>query len=211
MFAAGDMPPYQVVEPLVRRRLAQDAFVVAADGGLAHAAALGVEPQLIVGDFDSVSPALLARYPARLIERHAVEKDELDLELALAAAQRAGVSEVSVVGAFGDRFDQGLAAVLIAARLTGEGLRIDLHGGEHSAWPLSAGMTLDVELPVGTTVSVISLVGDAVVSGTGLAYALADLQLPFGSGLGVSNAVAGHGATVTCLAGSVAVIAEHGH
>ena len=209
VFAAGDMPPEPVTKRVVTSRLTRNAYVVAADGGLAHAAALGIEPHLIVGDFDSVTPALLAEYPPSIIERHAVMKDELDLELALAAALRTGAREASVVGAFGDRFDQSLAAILIAARLTRSGLRCDLHGGGHSAWPLTAGMTLAPDLPVGTTISVISLVEDAVVRGAGLVYPLADLGVPFGTGLGVSNAVARDDASVTCLTGLVAVVAEH--
>lgn len=224
VFAAGEMPPDRVTRRVVGRRLGQDAFVVVADGGLEHASSLGIEPGLIVGDFDSVSPALLAAYPPSIIERHPVAKDELDLELALAAALAAGARDVSVLGAFGDRFDQNLAAMLIAARLTRTGVRIDLHGGQHSAWPLTAGMTVVLDLPIGTTLSVIALVDDAVVRGAGLAYPLADLRVPFGTGLGVSNEVsaagqagagqagarqAGADPAITCVAGLVAVVAEH--
>lgn len=216
VFAAGELPPPAVSEAVVRRRSDQDAFVVAADGGLVYARLLGIAPQLIVGDFDSVSAELLAAYPPHLIQRHAVAKDELDLELALAAAREAGAREVSVLGAFGKRFDQSLAALLIAARLTSEGVRIDLHGGRHSAWPLAAGMTIALELAVGTTVSVISLVGDAVVRGVGLTYPLSDRRIPFGTGLGVSNAVAGRageaggaGGSITCVSGLIAVLAEY--
>lgn len=209
VFAAGDLPAPSETQRVVRRRVGENAFVIAADGGLAHARALGIEPHLIVGDLDSVSPELLASYPPHLVERHAVAKDELDLELALAAAIEAGARAVSVLGAFGDRFDQSLAAMLIAARLTREGLRLDLHGGGHSAWPLVEGMTLELDLSVGTVVSVISLVGDAVVSANGLAYPLVGLRVPFGSGLGVSNAVASANAVVTCVTGVIAVVAEY--
>jgi len=209
VIAAGELPPPSVTDKVVRRSLGRGAFVVVADGGLVHAKALGIEPQLIVGDFDSVSPELLAAYAPRLIERHAVAKDELDLELALAAAIDAGARELSVLGAFGDRLDQSLAATLIAARLASAGLIIDLHGGKHSAWPLTAGNTIALELPIGTTVSVLSLIGDSVVSGVGLAYPLADRRIPFGTGLGVSNAIARAGGSVTCVGGVVAVIAEY--
>jgi thiamine pyrophosphokinase len=209
VFAAGDLPAPSVTRRLVRRRLAEGPFVVAADGGLVHAAALGIEPHLIVGDLDSVPPELLGNYPPHLIERHAVAKDELDLELALAAAIDKGARDVSVLGAFGDRFDQSLAALLIAARLAREGSKLDLHGGGHSAWPLAAGMALDLDHTVGTTISVLALAGDAVVSAEGLAYPLVELRLPFGSGLGVSNTVAGTKARVTCLSGVIAVVAEY--
>lgn len=209
VIAAGELPLAWVTDSVVRRRLGQGAFVVAADGGLVHAKALGIEPDLIVGDFDSVPAGLLATYPSHLVERHEVEKDELDLELALTAALNAGARELSVLGAFGDRFDQSLAAVLIAARLTSEGQSVDLHGGTHSAWVLAGGATHALDVPVGTTVSVIALVGDAVVSGKGLAYRLDDLHVPFGTGLGVSNLVTHAGGSITCVRGVIAVVVEY--
>lgn len=208
VFAAGDLPSPAVTTAAVKRRLAQHAFVVAADGGLVHANALGVVPHLIVGDFDSVPADLLAGYPRQALERHPAAKDELDLELALAAVANAGARDVTVLGAFGDRFDQSLAALLIAARLAGEGQVIDLHGGRHSAWPLVTGATLEPQLEVGLTLSVVALAADAVVSATGLVYPLDELAVGFGTGLGVSNVVAAATATITCVSGLIAVIVE---
>ena len=210
VFAAGDPPPATVTDDVVRRSLAAGAFVVAADGGLVHAAALGVQPDLIVGDFDSVPDDLLDAYPAELTRRHPVAKDELDLELALNAAVERGASRLSVIGAFGGRFDHSLAALLVAARLAGTGLPVDLHGGPHSAWTLAAGMTVEPSLPLGTTVSILSLAGGSLVTADGLAFPLTRLRLPFGSGLGMSNVTTHRSVTITCDSGLVAVIAERG-
>lgn len=63
-----------------------DPLVIAADGGLAHARVLGVNPQLLVGDLDSVEAADLRRHESVPVESHPTDKDQLDLELALAAA-----------------------------------------------------------------------------------------------------------------------------
>ena len=58
------------------------AMVIAADGG----AELGGPIDLLVGDLDSISAETLARIEH--VERHPVEKDATDLELALDAALR---------------------------------------------------------------------------------------------------------------------------
>jgi len=210
VFAAGDMPPQRVTTTVIQRVKAGRGYVVAADGGLAHAAALGLTPDLIVGDLDSASDSLLAGYPSELVVRHPVAKDEMDLELALTAAVSAGASSVSVLGAFGGRLDHSLAALLVAARLTSEGQRVDLHGATHSAWPLAADGSVALELPVGTTLSILSLAERSMVTSDGLDYPLARLGLPFGSGLGVSNTTALPNVSITCDSGLVAVLVEHG-
>lgn len=111
VLAAGDLP----VPPLWARLLNGVSVVVAADAGLAHARVLGVTPDLLVGDLDSVSSADLAAFPALPRETYPVDKDYLDLELALDAALKRDAVELRIVGAFGGRFDHSLAALLVAA------------------------------------------------------------------------------------------------
>ncbi|HEX7040151.1 MAG TPA: thiamine diphosphokinase [Trueperaceae bacterium] len=207
VLAGGEPPAAGLLAPL----LEDVGPVVAADGGLRHAAALGLAPDLIVGDLDSVTEDLLRAFPDVPVERHPRAKDELDLELALAAARRLGAASARVLGAFGGRLDQSLANLLVAARLaTAEPpFPVTLHGGAHEARPCAPGLTCDAAWPPGTTVSLLALGGYAVVTATGLAYPVEDLRLPFGVGLGVSNVATGGRVVVRCAAGVVAVIAEH--
>src|SRR5688572_27553768 len=68
--------------------LPEGTRVVAADSGVDHALALGLDVDLVVGDFDSASPQALERAAAEgaTVERHPAAKDATDLELALDAA-----------------------------------------------------------------------------------------------------------------------------
>ncbi|HTL86619.1 MAG TPA: thiamine diphosphokinase, partial [Acidimicrobiia bacterium] len=76
-----------MVAPAVRAQLPRDAFVIAADSGLAVANALGVHVDLLVGDLDSVetSAVEIAEASGTTVARHPAEKDATDLELALDA------------------------------------------------------------------------------------------------------------------------------
>ena len=58
--------------------------VIAADGGLDRAAALGLDVDVVIGDLDSVSAEALAAAEAAgaRIVRHPEAKDATDLELA---------------------------------------------------------------------------------------------------------------------------------
>ena len=87
----GGLADHRVVVP------AHD-LVIAADSGLHVARALNLRVDLLVGDLDSVSPEAIADTP---IERHPVDKDATDLELAIDAAVRRGASHMVVIGGSG--------------------------------------------------------------------------------------------------------------
>ena len=65
-----------------------DPFVIAADSGLDHAVAVGLSPDVLVGDLDSISAAgrMWAYEHAAEIEEHELDKDLTDTELAIARA-----------------------------------------------------------------------------------------------------------------------------
>lgn len=203
MLAGGPLEP----TARLRRLAAEAAFVVAADSGLAHAAALGVRPQLLVGDMDSVRSADEARWPHLARERHPTAKDALDLELALDAARARGATRLRVMGAFGGRLDQTLATLLIGARLARDGLEVALHGDGRDAHPLAAGAAVDLDVPAGVTFSLLALTDPTRASVRGARFELDDAALPFGSGLGVSNESRAR-PRVRCEAGLLVVVVE---
>nr|MBA3586790.1 thiamine diphosphokinase [Chloroflexota bacterium] len=67
-------------------------LVIAADGGAGSLDRLGVRPNLLVGDLDSIDLLLLDRLEAggTRVERHPIDKEASDTELAVAAAFDAG-------------------------------------------------------------------------------------------------------------------------
>lgn len=190
------------------RGLAAEAdVVIAADAGLRHVDPLGVAPHKIVGDFDSVDPALLERHADVPRQRHPPAKGKLDLELAIEEARARGADRVDVMGALGSRLDQTLAGLLICARLHRDGVPCRLLGRDTDAHPLAADETLRLDAEPGTTFSVVSLDDEVVVSIAGARYGVERLELPFGVGLGVSNVV-DRDATVTCHRGLLIAIVE---
>jgi len=206
VLAGGDLPLPRLLAGL----LLGVSDVIAADGGLRHAASLGVEPDLIIGDLDSVEPELLRQYPGVPVKSHPVDKDELDLELAIGWALERGARRLTVIGAFGGRFDQSVAALLIAARHARDGVRTSLHAGAHEVRPLSGGDVAEIDLPGGTVLSLLALDAQAVVSASGVAFPLAATPLPFGVGLGISNTALGGRVEVRVHAGTLALMVEHG-
>lgn len=199
--AGGDPPPASVV-PM----LPPDAIVIAADSGLDHAAALGLEPSHVVGDMDSVSAGGLAALGDDVrVEVHPVDKDASDLELAVRAALQLAPDEIVVVGGHGGRLDHLLTNVALLASDDLAGVAVRWLAGNDLVIPVRDEVT--VEARARALVSLIPIGGPARgVSTSGLRWELEDEDLDPTSSRTVSNQFLGNRATVAVRDGVVVVI-----
>ena len=166
-------------------------LVLATDGAAHRAALLGVTPDIICGDFDSVrrEEAEAAFPQAQFIRMH--DQDKADLEKALRYALERGATEVTLLGATGGRLDHTLANCALLLRYGAQAaLRIvdDLS----ETWALSGEEETPAErlltAPPGATLSLISFDGKARVTLQGTRWPLEEAVLPVGT-YGVSNTV----------------------
>lgn len=174
----------------LRNRLA-GARIIAADGGMRHAAMLELSPELWVGDFDSTPQSLIDQWPDVPREPYPPAKNDTDGEIAVAAALARGARTLVLAGALGGtRSDHAFMHLLQAARLAQEGLEVMLTSGEEEAWPLLPG-TCEIDLPKGSLFSVLGLDALNGLSIAGARYPLAGFHLPFGSSRTISNVAEG--------------------
>jgi len=176
-----------VVTPRLRS-LIDPQHVIAADGGMRHAGALDLIPQLWVGDFDSSDEALQRSYD--FVERVAypAEKALTDGEIAIQAALDRGADRLILCGALGGRSDQVLGHMSMAIRLAQSGLSICLASGYEEGYPLYPGIH-SFDLPFQC---LFSLIGFNTLEGVrieGAKWCLEDAILPFGYGRAISNVV----------------------
>lgn len=102
---------------LVISRLIEDYDrIVAVDGGLAHCHRMKIQPDLIIGDFDSAAPELLKHYDHTLIRRFPTNKDATDLELAIEAINPAQSKKIGVFAALEQRTDHTLNNLFLMCR-----------------------------------------------------------------------------------------------
>lgn len=167
------------------------ARFVAADGGMRHAAALGVTPEIWVGDFDSTPPALIDAWAEVERQPHPAAKNETDGAIAVAAAAERGARRIVLAGALGgERSDHALMHLLHAISLEEAGFEVKLTSGEEEAWPLLPGAR-EIDLPRGSLFSVLGLSTLAGLTLGNVRYPLRDFALPFGSSRTISNVAEG--------------------
>lgn len=202
--ASGSMPDDDA------RWLDAADVVIAADGGAATLDRLGRRPDRLVGDLDSIDPALAARLEAEgvPVERHPTDKEVTDTELALAAARAAGATEIVVLGALGGRrIDHELANLLLLADPVLDELEVRIVSGGTSVRIVHGGGSLALDGARGHLVSLLPIGGDAAgVTTTGLRWALHGATLPIGASRGISNEIVTTPASVSLEDGILLVV-----
>jgi thiamine pyrophosphokinase len=206
IFANGRLADVQQAGNLLR---AEDV-IIAVDGGTRHAWEAGVDPERVIGDLDSLTPAEQDRLRSRgtRIVSFPPRKDETDLELALLHAASEGAESIVVLAALGGRLDQTLANLLLLALPQLEEIDVRVMEGKQVAFLIRD--EASIEGQPGDTVSLIPLGGDAVgVTTVGLEWQLNDDTLRFGPARGVSNVLTAEQASVRVRQGLLLCVVTH--
>ena len=181
----------------------KDDFVIAADGGLAHTQALGITPDVILGDFDSLG------YTPEGANVFPVEKDDTDAMLAVRRGLALGCREFWLYGSLdGPRLDHTVANFQTLQFLADNGAKGILIGNTTMAAIVRNGSLIFPKEAEGT-ISVFCHGPDARgVTLEGLYYPLENGTLTAGFPLGASNHFTGTPSRITVEEGSLLVIWE---
>lgn len=194
IFCAGEFDG--LAEPI-----AQDDFVIAADGGYDHVVNLGICPHIIIGDFDSLG------YVPEGAKVFPVEKDDTDAMLAARKGLEAGCREFLFYGALeGPRLDHTVANFQVLQFLADRGAIGYLIGKRQTVTVLKE-ETVSFPKTAKGILSVFCMGKDAEgVTLQGLQYPLLESTLTCGFPLGVSNHFIGEEVSVSVKQGSLLMI-----
>ncbi|NLX83618.1 MAG: thiamine diphosphokinase [Clostridiales bacterium] len=180
-------------------------ILIAADGGYNHLNKAGIQPDLLIGDMDSIKkvPLCIPRlsYPAK--------KDDTDMALCLDVALRLGYRRFKLYGALGGRMDHSLANLQLLADLAKKGHQARIIDHNAIVYAVYNGSLALPPLESGRTVSVFSW-GDRAdgVTLKGLTYALKDATLTNTKPLGVSNEARGKPINISVDSGILIVVVK---
>ncbi|MCM1023656.1 MAG: thiamine diphosphokinase [Prevotella sp.] len=179
-----------------------DEYLIAADSGFSVLKRMGIMPDVLVGDFDSLSEELPSGCE---IITAAAEKDDTDTMLAVKTAMSRGYSDITIEGSVGGRLDHTFANIQTLAyildnggsgRLVGENDTAELFGAGEYRFPKNDSMYF----------SIFSYGDEAVVTTSGTKYNLTSYRLTSGFPLGVSNEILSAECTLKVEKGRVLVI-----
>jgi thiamine pyrophosphokinase len=164
------------------------AGLICADGGARHIHALGLTPDLIVGDMDSLNGELQRDFVMKgsRIMRYPEVKDETDSQLALEMAFMMMPDEIRIYGALGHRIDHTLANLTLLTAAADRGIETRLVDQWCEIFLIRQKAIVEGE--IGQTVSLFAFGADVTgVTLEGFEYLLRNATITQTKPIGISN------------------------
>lgn len=181
-------------------------FLICADGGANNAHKLGIIPDVIVGDFDSVKPEVLDLFKSKSTIVKIVRQDDTDVEKCLKFCIRNKINEVILTGATGDRLDHSFCNLGIVLKYFHK-IKIKII---HQKSVLSAHSgTVKLNTVKGETVSLYGINDKTKITSAGLKFPLKKTALPFGKRESTSNVATGKEVNLKITGGNIFIVREY--
>ena len=181
-----------------------DDLIIAADGGLLNAEALGVRPDILMGDLDSLNTATLPKDTEVL--QVPVEKDFTDTQLAVDTAVKKGAAEIIIIGGLDGRLDHTLSNLAILEDLNAKRIHAHITNGQNRVRYINSTSTL---IPRSGYKYLSLLCLSEKVKGVeieGCKYPLKNVTLKRSFQYAVSNEITGNCALVSVRKGGIYII-----
>ncbi|MCR4588315.1 MAG: thiamine diphosphokinase [Lachnospiraceae bacterium] len=204
LVCAGDFTPVEIEKQ-------EGDLVIACDGGYDYCCMVGIQPDLIIGDFDSVSEHVKSQIESIAEEKLAevitlpVEKDDTDTMAALRIGIERGYKDFRIYGALGGRVDHTMANFQSLVFLLDHGAKGYILSHDtmvtavrNDTVKFHPGMEGIVSLfPLESEISHVTI--------RGLKYECEDLTITNGFPIGVSNSFIGREAEI-CIGNGTALV-----
>jgi thiamine pyrophosphokinase len=161
ILANGNYPTH----PIPLQKLNEAGCIICCDGAVDQLE--GLEPDIIIGDLDSIDHSLNKKYIQKII--HLPEQDENDLQKAIRWVEDEGIKEVAILGATGKRDDHSLSNIFILLQFP-TAMKCKLYS-DHGIFSIAFGLTEFQSFP-GQQVSIFSADPKIEITSINLKYNL---------------------------------------
>ncbi|MDF2566657.1 MAG: thiamine pyrophosphokinae [Oscillospiraceae bacterium] len=180
----------------------KDDYIICADGGLKHLKYLGLKPDLIVGDFDSLA------YPQGEdceIIKFPPEKDDTDMLIAIKYGLLRGYKDFILYGGLGRRIDHQMANIQSLLYLKTKNARGKLIDESHQIFIVS-NEQIEVKAIEGYHLSLFSMGDSCVVTLKGVKYPLSNSKVTNYFPIGISNEFEEDSAVISIEKGTALIV-----
>lgn len=184
--------------------------LIAADKGMEFCYKQKIEPDYIIGDYDSADREVVTYFREQSraeMETYQSEKDATDTQIALEKALYLKSDRIYILGALGGRMDHGLANIQLLNLALKAGMEAYLVDEHNMIQLIDSEITLRKETQMGKYVSLLPFT-DCVEGITlkGFKYPLNNYTMTKGTSIGVSNEIADEEARVSFNSGVLIMI-----
>jgi len=202
ILANGDSPRKGLINKFIV--LGYDT-IICADGGAETLRRMGITPNIIIGDLDSISADTRKYFAKRCEIIHYPRQSDTDVEKALKYALRNKFNLAVLFGGAGNRLDHSLCNVSVILKYSD---RIDvkmIH--QKSAASVHSGK-VELKTVPGEIVSIFGFDSKTKFISQGLKYPLNNISLPFGLKESASNSAEGDKVELTISGGKALIIRD---
>jgi len=179
-------------------------YLVAVDGGYDILSSFSILPDLVIGDFDSVS----FKPEGKNVIEYPKEKDETDMMIAAKLCLEKGFKIFKIYGGLGGRLSHTLSNIILLTYILNHQAEGILYSDKEIVQILRNG-TISFSSQEKGYVSVFSLVKEAKnVTLTNLKYPLVNYNLKENDSIGTSNEFIGKEAKIEVKKGTLLIIRE---
>lgn len=183
-------------------------IIIAVDKGLETIDYLKLQPQYVLGDFDSVNTKILEKYKTQNIKiiKLNPEKDLTDTHSAIDLALEIKSTEITILGAIGTRLDHTMANIHILKQALDKNIKAKIVNEKNEIELINKEIIIKKDdnykyvsiIPLTTNVTGITI--------EGMKYIINDYTLSIGDSLGVSNEQIDKEAKISIKTGILVVI-----
>ncbi len=180
--------------------------LICADGGANSAVKLGIKPDFIIGDLDSISKETLSAFKNNVKIIRFKRQNDTDVEKCLKYAIKKKYTEAVLVGVTGDRLDHTFCNLGIIIKFFDK-IKLSIIA-ENSFLTAYTGK-VEIDVQKNETVSLYGLNSKTKIISGGLKYPLNNIALPFGEKESTSNIAVSDKLKLNIKGGKIFVVRDY--
>nr|WP_297573007.1 thiamine diphosphokinase [uncultured Peptostreptococcus sp.] len=202
----GQLDDYDYIRDVVNYNKYE--LIIAVDGGANHLYKMGIMPNYILGDLDSIDEEIRKYYESSevVFKKFPTKKDETDAELAVWLVEEGGLLGIDIYGALGGRIDHELANIQLLYYILERGMYPRIISENEEIYILKND-EMNLKGNIGDIVSIIPIMGDARgITLANMEYSVEELDLKYSITRGISNVMEAEEAFINVRDGCMLVV-----